>query len=616
MFRTFSEMEGFKKDYFLTRKRPFMQSCLNSAVTLRGQIKKAASLSADQKIHLLALIDGYRNFAGEIPGLDVRIESKSREFDLHTETLEPVSAGLIRLAQKEVDEARNRNDRIGFRFRFLLLFSSFGSLLLVSLIAWLIHKTITRNIVRLTRVAAKLQAGNLDVRAQLENEDELGRLAEGFNQMADRLRKLIVDLEYKVEIRTRELLETNHSLEKEIEERKQSESARQQLEIELRQSQKMEAVGTLAGGIAHDFNNILGIVLGNTELSMDDVPDWNPAHHNLEEIRTACLRAKEVVRQLLSFSRKTRQEQEKLLLIPIVKESLKLLRSSIPNQIDIQGNLPPHCRTILADPTQIHQIILNLCSNAAHAMSDKGGILEIFVLDVRMAKEDTEAFGGLPPGPYVKLIVKDTGDGIPWEIRDKIFDPYFTTKAVDKGTGMGLAVVHGIVKNHNGAIRVDSRKGRGTTFEILFPVIWESASETVENKKQGKPPGGSERILFVDDEPALALMGQQMLTRLGYQVLSFTSPLSALESIRSGKEDFDLVITDMAMPEMTGDLLAENIRSIRPDLPLILCTGFSEKISPEKALEIGFSSYIEKPIEQYKFAATVREVLDGGLVGK
>jgi PAS domain S-box-containing protein len=380
------------------------------------------------------------------------------------------------------------------------------------------------------------------------------------------------------------------------------------LETQLQQAHKMEAIGTLAGGIAHDFNNIIGIILGNIELAVDDIPESNPAKYNLEEIRTASLRAKEVVHQLLSFARKTNLEKKPINIVPIVKESLKLLRSSIPTSIEMHQDIKKDVDTILADPTQTNQLLINLCTNASHAMPD-GGMLSIALKNVTLGKDASAKHPDLSPGRYVNLKVSDTGYGISREEIGRIFEPYFTTKEVGKGTGMGLAVVHGIVKGHNGLITVESELGKGTTFNIFFRVVEKKV--TIETEINKELPTGRERILFIDDEESLVKMGRQRLARLGYKVESTTSPSEALDLFRSKADQFDLVITDMTMPQMTGDKLVQAILDIRPDIPIILCTGFSEKIDEKKAKEIGAADYIEKPHDKRDFALAVRRVLDG-----
>jgi PAS domain S-box-containing protein len=380
------------------------------------------------------------------------------------------------------------------------------------------------------------------------------------------------------------------------------------MEEQLRQAQKMEAIGTLTGGIAHDFNNILGIILGNIELALEDLPEWNPARLNLEEIRIASLRAKDVVRHLLSFARKTKLEKKPTNIIPIVKESLKLLRSSIPTSIDIRLNIPEDVDTILADPAQINQVLINLCTNADHAMPD-GGVMTVTLKNIELDEKFAVEFPESTPGRYVKLTVTDTGHGISQEDIGRIYDPYFTTKEVGRGTGMGLAVVHGIVKGHNGFINVKSELGRGTTFSIFFPSVErEPVSEITIDEDL---PSGKERIFFVDDEESIVRVSCRRLERLGYKVESTTNPLVALDRFRSEPDRFDLVISDLTMPKMTGDKLVKEIRNIRPDTPIIICTGYNEKMDREKAREIGASGYLEKPHEKRDLAKLVREVLDG-----
>ena len=394
---------------------------------------------------------------------------------------------------------------------------------------------------------------------------------------------------------------------RDITDRKRAEKERLILEAQLQQAQKMESVGTLAGGIAHDFNNMLGIILGNAELAMDDVPEWNPAKFNLKEIRTASLRAKDVVRQLLSFARKTRLEKKPTNIVSIVKESLKLLRSSIPTSIEIHRNISADIDTILADPTQINQVLINLCTNANHAMPD-GGIIEVILNNAALNENETAQYPDLNPGRYVNLTVSDTGHGIPKEDMDRIFDPYYTTKEVGKGTGMGLAVVHSIVKEHNGIVSVKSEPGKGTTFSIFFPAV--DKDVVVESEPAEKLPMGNEKILFIDDEESIVIMARQMLERLGYEVDAKMNSIEALELFRSKPDQFDLVITDLTMPKMTGDKLVQEILNIRPDIPVILCTGFSEKIDEKKATALGAADYIEKPVNQHDFAFKVRKVLD------
>ncbi len=401
---------------------------------------------------------------------------------------------------------------------------------------------------------------------------------------------------------------------RDITERKNTEEQRKKLENQLRQSHKMEAIGTISGGIAHDFNNILGIIIGNTELALDNTEEWNPNRLNLEEIKKAALRASDIVRQLLNFSRKTEQIKKTIHIHPIIHDSIKLLRSSIPTSIDIQLNLPDSVRAIVADPTQIHQVLINLCTNAAHAMEKDGGILKIDLSEVELDTIAVKQFQEINAGHYVQLAISDTGHGIDPATKAKIFDPYFTTKAVGKGTGMGLAVVLGIVKNHNGAISVYSEPGRGSTFKVLFPV---AEGQTINEESISKDlPNGNETILIIDDEKGLAEIGSNLLSRLGYKVEAKTDPREALALIQADPSRFDLIITDMTMPYISGDRLIREVLTVNPQMPVILCTGFSNKIDRESALMIGAKDYIEKPLDKKQLACSVRTVLDNAALSK
>jgi PAS domain S-box-containing protein len=393
-----------------------------------------------------------------------------------------------------------------------------------------------------------------------------------------------------------------------ITDRKRAEEEKEKLNAQLRQALKMEAIGTLTGGIAHDFNNSLGIILGYTQLARRDLPDESPASKALAKVESASLRARDVVRQLLTFSRKEEQGQQVMDLGPIVKETLKMLRSSIPTSIDFQIQIDSGLPLIKADPTQMHQVMLNLCSNASDAMAETGGILTVSLEPVSLTQLETSIDANLTSGDYVKLTVKDIGPGITAENMERIFDPYFTTKTVDKGTGMGLAVVHGIVKSHGGGIRVSSQPGHGAAFEIYIPAT-EERPGALHTEHDAGLMSGSEHILLVDDEELIVRVNQDRLEDLGYQVTSTTDPGEALELLTAAPERYDLVITDMTMPSMTGDKLAEKMLAIVPELPIILCTGFSERISEESAKALGIAKYIEKPLDLQELALSVRQVL-------
>jgi signal transduction histidine kinase len=328
---------------------------------------------------------------------------------------------------------------------------------------------------------------------------------------------------------------------------------RKKAEEQLHQSRKMEAIGNLAGGIAHEFNNVLRIILANAELALDDVLDWNPAKESLKEIRKASFRAKDVVLQILSFARKTMTALKPLEINTVVNELLKLMRASIQATVDIQPKMPSAPSMIMGDPTEIHQIVINLCTNAVHAMQKTEGVLDVGLAEVTLDEKTASLYEDLSPGDFVRLTVKDSGEGISPKVLEKVFEPYFTTKEFGAGSGMGLAVVYGIVKKCEGVINIESRVGEGTTVEVLFPKIEEEAP--AKEKKEVKLPKGNERILLVDDNQSIVNMICQMLERFGHTVTSMTDSTNALERFKSAPDDFDLVITDMSMPKISGDQL-------------------------------------------------------------
>jgi len=383
---------------------------------------------------------------------------------------------------------------------------------------------------------------------------------------------------------------------------------KQKMEERFRNAQKMESIGTLTGGIAHDFNNILGIIMGNAELALEDVPKSNPAYSSLEEIMKASSRAANIVKQLLSFNRKTDQKMKPIQIGPVIKDILWFLRSTIPGLIDMKQEILLTNEVIFADATQISRIMMNLCLNASQAMEQSGGELSVaaekMFLDDRSARDYPDSKSGY----YISIIVKDTGPGIEPEIIGRIFDPYFTTRKIGKGSGMGLAVVHGIVKNHCGVITVDSSPGKGAKFSIFFPLTNEKP--VVEPQTTRDIPKGSETILFVDDEISNVKMVQKMLSLLGYKVHTATKPQDALERFAKAPDHFDLVITDMTMPGMTGVNLSEKLMEIRPEIPIIICTGYSALVDEKKAKEMGLASYLMKPLKMMETAQTIRKILD------
>ena len=378
-----------------------------------------------------------------------------------------------------------------------------------------------------------------------------------------------------------------------------------QLEDRIRHLQKMESIGALAGGIAHDFNNILSSIIGFTELALDEVSKGSSLDDSLQEVHLAGKRARDLVRQILAFARQSDEKKSPLQLSVITREVLQLIRSTIPTTIEIRQNLNSDS-WIMGNATQVHQILMNLCTNAAHAMEDSGGVLKVSLKDVVLDKKDLST--GMRQGDYIEIEVSDTGVGIAPETIGSIFDPYFTTKDPGEGTGMGLAVVHGIVESYGGKISVDSQLGKGTTFGIYLPITRKRS--VLDEYVPERLPSGTERILFVDDEAPIAKMGRQILKTLGYSVATRTSSVEALELFQVKPNDFDLVVTDMTMPNMTGDKLAVEVMKIRSDIPVILCTGYSKKISDETATEIGIKAFIYKPVVKAELAKTVRKVLD------
>ena len=397
---------------------------------------------------------------------------------------------------------------------------------------------------------------------------------------------------------------------RDITEQRQIEAEKDRLTVQLAQAQKMEAVGTLAGGIAHDFNNILGIIMGYAEIAGLDLPFDSSAKESIAEVLKATRRAKDLVAQILTFSRKQVQEKRPLRLVPVIKEALKLLRASLPATIDIRReiDLVEGDDLTLGDPTQIHQILMNLSTNAAHAMRDHGGILSVSLTRIALHSAGDAGVMELGPGQYLKLTVQDTGHGMDRSVLDRIFDPYFTTKGPGEGTGLGLAVVHGIVKNHNGAIIVHSEPGTGTAFQVYLPTLEREASP-IETAPVSIARG-SERIIVVDDEEKLAIAIKRMLEYLGYKVTAMTSSVATLSLFRQHPEGFDLLVTDYTMPEMTGIDLAKEIIGVRPGFPIILCTGFSEKISEDIVKSMGIRALLMKPVTLLGLAETVRGALE------
>jgi len=416
------------------------------------------------------------------------------------------------------------------------------------------------------------------------------------------------DLENRVMERTRELERINIRLQQELAHRKQMEAERTEMMIQLQQAQKMEAIGTLAGGIAHDFNNILSAVIGFTELSLLDVPHGSQLQANLQHVVSAGQRAKKLIRQILTFSRQSNPETQPVQLRVIFQEAIELLRASLPATIEIKHDIQSKA-FVMADPSQLHQVVMNLCTNASQAIHPESGILELALHDRRIDAGIADKYPDMIPGAYVEMVVSDTGHGMSPQTLRRIFDPFFTTKEKGQGTGMGLAVVHGIVKNYKGEIAVQSTVGEGTTFRVLLPTVKET--EATELKMEHAISRGRERILFVDDEPMQTDLAIKFLTPLGYQVEAYTDSTVALNKFYQAPEQYDLVLTDMFMPKMTGRSLAAKISSIRPDLPIILCSGFGDSAAEPGNEDRQISGYLMKPFGIKELASTIRRILDG-----
>lgn len=414
------------------------------------------------------------------------------------------------------------------------------------------------------------------------------------------------ELDSRVRERTKELLNQTEKLKEEINGRQKSEARNRELKSKLIQAHKMESIGVLAGGIAHDFNNVLASIIGYTELAIEQVDKQSELDEFLQGIFAGGNRAKELVGQILTFARQADDDVKPVQISQTANETLSLVRASIPSTIEIRSDIRTNA-LVMGNETRIHQIMMNLFTNAYHAMEKTGGNIDFRVRDLNSGSAHLDN-PELSNGPWVKISISDTGTGIDKRILNSIFDPYFTTKKTGKGTGMGLAMVHGIVESYNGKINVESQPGHGSTFTIYLP-----ATDKPSKVKPGlvqNAPKGSERILFVDDEDAILQMNRILLSGLGYSVTAIASPLEALALFQKDPEAFDLVITDMVMPKMTGNALVEKLKRIRNDIPVILCTGYTTEISREKAAAMGINAFLLKPVTRNKLAETIRETLD------
>ena len=417
------------------------------------------------------------------------------------------------------------------------------------------------------------------------------------------------ELECRIEERTADLATANRTLQQEINDRKKMAIEKENLAKQLMQSQKMEAIGTMAGGIAHDFNNILMPIMGYTELTLSNLPADSKDRDHLQQVMRASHRAKDLVKQILTFSRQDENEKRPIEVNPLVKETIKLLRSSLPSTIEFREAIDSLDGCILGCPTQIHQVVMNLCTNAYHAMRMTGGVLGITVSSNPPDPIDPTVPPELIEDGFVRLSISDTGHGIDPSIKDRVMEPYFTTKPAEEGTGLGLSVVHGIVKNHGGHLSLQSELEKGTTFHLFFPKIARPDDHAETDRVEGIR-GGDETIWVIDDDTMIAHMEKSMLAHFGYQVRVFTDSHTLWEAFETSADEVDLLVTDMTMPKMTGAELAQKIITIKPDLPIVLCSGFSETINDKKARALGIREFIMKPVVMNDLAKAVRRLLD------
>ncbi len=415
-------------------------------------------------------------------------------------------------------------------------------------------------------------------------------------------------LEKRVQERTKQLSNANIDLKKEIEIRQKFERERVELEKKLFQLQKIETIGTLAGGIAHDFNNILTPILGYTDMAREELPEESNLRFDIEQINNAALRGKDLVQQILIFSREVDFEKKPIQLQPIVAETLNLLKASSPPSVKIKHHLDPGIGTVLADPTHIHQIVMNLCTNANHSMMKTGGTLEVKLDEKKVDQKIAEKIPNLKKGNYVRLTISDTGHGMDIKTKERIFEPFFTRKEVGSGSGLGLSVVHGIINYYGGAIVVDSTPFEGTTFEIYLPK--HGTNDLGSHKSIKKTVKGDEYIMFVDDEPEITFMGKKMLEKLGYKVSIKSDSLSALEEFKEDPKKYSLLVTDQKMPYLQGTELASRMKEINPEIKVIIITGYGDNLSKDVLVQNGISEVIFKPMVMDEFSMVIRTVLD------
>jgi signal transduction histidine kinase/CheY-like chemotaxis protein len=476
---------------------------------------------------------------------------------------QPVVALHVDIQSKEIEDQLLATNKVQALAALL-------ALVLIGFVAWIIAHWVAFPLRRISTCLAREDAA--PIKKLLTNGTELGHIA-----------RLI-----------RQFFQQKDELVREIEERKRAEHEREKLENQLRRVQRLETIGTLAGGVAHDFNNILTPIIGYSDMAMTQLDKSHPVRSDIEQVIKAAFRARDLVKQILMFSRQGELERKPAQLHLVFKEALKLMRASLPSTIEIHENLNSNCGSVLCDPSQMHQVMMNLCTNAFHAMRENGGILEVMLDSVDVDKEFTCLHVSLNEGRYVRLTVSDTGCGMDRATLERIFEPFFTTKKVGEGTGLGLSVIHGIVLAHGGAITSYSEPGVGSTFRVYLPAL---VSETTTEKSSDTAlRNGRERILFVDDEAAIVEMGTSMLERLGYHVTATTRSEEALRIFKDDPDAFDLLISDQTMPHLTGDRLAGRMLALRPDLPVILISGFSERVTALNYKQIGVREFVMKPL--------------------
>ena len=474
------------------------------------------------------------------------------------------------VAQLSVQTFSPEIDREARTANMLIVFSVMLTLTLLGLIIWVLTNWVA---LPLRRISSSLAREDITpIRYLSEDRTELGNIM----HLIERF------------------LEQKLDLVREIEQRKQAERAREALESQLRRAQRLETIGTLAGGVAHDFNNILTPIMGYADMTLAQLDERSPMRGDVEQIVKAANRARDLVRQILAFSRQAEQERKPIEPRFVFEEALNLLRASVPATIEIRSNLRQECGTVMCDPSQIHQVFMNLCTNAFQAMDENGGVLDVSLDCVEVDAEFSCLHLNLSVGPYMRLIVSDTGCGMDRATAERIFEPFFTTKPAGKGTGLGLSVAHGIITAHGGGITVYSEPGLGTTFHVYLPTIKNDVASRFT--APAETHAGTEHVLFVDDEEAIVRMGRDMLERMGYDVTARNVSGEALELFRADPDSFDVVVTDQTMPQMTGDRLAQELLKIRPDIPIVMITGFSNRITDENYQRYGIREFVMKPL--------------------